>query len=114
MDFLDQLLVSYKFYGSAKRGILFFNYASCELLNRRLTGAYLGGSLRAQSPGSPKGHRKRKRKGKRKNGKKKEKKKRKEREKERIETKKRKDRKANQFDERGAIQGRFRTHSLQR
>ena len=30
--FLDQLLLPYKFYGNSMRGILFFNFASCESL----------------------------------------------------------------------------------
>ena len=35
-NFFDQLLLPYKFYGSGMRGILFFNFASCELLNGQL------------------------------------------------------------------------------
>ena len=31
LDFLDQPLLPYKFHGSIMRGILFFNFASCEL-----------------------------------------------------------------------------------
>ena len=31
-NFLDQLLLPYNFHGSSMRGILFFNFASCELL----------------------------------------------------------------------------------
>ena len=31
-DFLDQLLLPYTFHGSSMKGILFFNFASCETL----------------------------------------------------------------------------------
>ena len=32
---LDQLLLPYKFYGGSMKGILFFNFASCEPLNEK-------------------------------------------------------------------------------
>ena len=35
-NFLDQLIVQYKFYGRDMRGIYLFNFASCEPLNTRL------------------------------------------------------------------------------